>query len=132
MLYRFEILKWRAMSIRLREDSCMPPSDVTDQMKVDSDELMRTIKILGNSINIRIVRFLGLHESAFFGDIVQGTGIKSPTVSQYLVDLESIGVVKVNAPPNQRKGRSVNYSVDIKRIQEIVAQHLEYMLVPVF
>jgi len=92
------------------------------------DDVLSAMQVLGNTVNIRIVQFLAKRENAHLGEIIEGTGLKRPTLGIHLRQLEEIRVIKADLPPELRHGRSISYSIDKERIQSLADQHLEFML----
>ena len=53
-------------------------------------------------------------------EIVKGTEMANPTLGTHLVELERIGVISGDLSPDMRRGRTVRYGVEVKKISELM------------
>lgn len=54
------------------------------------------------------------------GGIRQGTGIAATSLGNVVRKLEADGLLQGDLPADQRRGRSVNYSVNTSRVDKII------------
>ncbi len=66
----------------------------------------------GSREDLAILAFLGSVETALSSEIAHATQMATMTVHRQLVDLEDVGLARVDTPPGARRGRSVRYSLD--------------------
>ncbi|WP_277212358.1 ArsR/SmtB family transcription factor [Isoptericola croceus] len=90
------------------------------------DEVELAVAVFGNQVKHEIVRYLSSRDPAFFGDVAAGTELSRSTLSPHLAELEDLGVVVVDVPRGQRRGRSVRYSVDRERVGQLLQAWLTY------
>jgi len=67
-----------------------------------------------------VVRHLSTHPGDYFGAIHKATGISVGSLGKHLRDLEAAGIIVGDLPLEQRKGRTVRYHVDDKRLRTLV------------
>ena len=85
------------------------------------------ITVFGNRARMSIIGFLLQSGPSMRVDIAKGTEIAIPTLGHHLADLERIGVLDVDLPPERRRGRSVHYSANRGRLDELKTAHEAYL-----
>ncbi|UAJ81759.1 helix-turn-helix transcriptional regulator (plasmid) [Leifsonia sp. ZF2019] len=71
------------------------------------------IDTLGNLARNQILRHIAINPETYFGKIRQAApGINPNTLSRHLRHLENAGLVTVDLPPAERKGRSPRYTTN--------------------
>lgn len=75
----------------------------------------------GNRARITIIKYLQTNGPSLRVDIATETGLPNPTLGHHLAELESVGVVKGDLPSEMRRGRTMRYSVNPQRIEELLA-----------
>lgn len=92
-----------------------------------SDSLEAATQSFGMPTRNMVIRFLRSHPGSYRSDIVGGTGLKEPTLQNQLEALEKIGVVIADVPAGHRRGRSVRYSLNHERVDELWALLFQYI-----
>lgn len=85
------------------------------------------INVFGNRARFSVISFLLQSGPSLRVDIAKGTGLAVPTLGHHLSELERIGVLDVDLPPERRRGRSVRYSVNRPRVDELKSAHERYL-----
>lgn len=85
------------------------------------------IAIFGNRARLSIISYLLKSGPSMRVDIAKGTEIAIPTLGHHLTDLERIGVLDVDLPPERRRGRSVHYAANRERLDELKMAHEQYL-----
>ena len=83
--------------------------------------------IMGNRTKSLIVRHLWQHGASPGTGITKATGISGPTMSLAMQQLEQWGVVSGSIPPELRHGRSVVYTLDRARMQNLVKMWTDFV-----
>ena len=81
----------------------------------------------GNRARITIIKYLQTNGASLRVDIAQETGLPNPTLGHHLSELERVGVVKGDLPPEMRRGRTMRYSIDPQRVDELLAVPGDYI-----
>ena len=63
----------------------------------------------------------------FHSELSSATGIKPGTVSQALAELEALGIVHGDISVEERRGRSVRYSLDRKEYGDLYSSYAAYL-----
>lgn len=84
-------------------------------------ELETAIAVYGNRARLAILRYLATHGPALRVDIAEATGTATPTLAAHLTELEKAGVVSVDFPVEQRRGRSVRYSIEANALRHLLS-----------
>lgn len=71
----------------------------------------RAFHALSSRARVEVLRMLLSNPDQTRPQIVDGTGVGAPTVRLALEELERLGYLEVSAPPGERHGRRVTYSV---------------------
>jgi DNA-binding transcriptional ArsR family regulator len=106
----------------------MPPRDYWSGHDPIPEEVDLSVEVFGNRFNIDIVRFLAHVDRAQLSDLLEGTGIQRGTLSLHLKELEQVGVIVGDLAPDRRRGKSVNYSLDKARLEELFRAHMQFLL----
>lgn len=61
------------------------------------------------------------------GEIVKMTELSGSGVAHILADLEDVGVVQGDLPPELRTGQSVGYTLDRERLDAIIEQRVAFI-----
>lgn len=85
-------------------------------------------EIVRNSVRLQIAAHLIEHPDSQIGEIVAAIGGQRHTVRLHLVDLERVGVVTISHQTGDRSGRRVNYSLDVKRWNQLYDQIRAYVI----
>jgi len=83
-------------------------------------ELETAVGVFGSREDLAILAFLGSVETALSPEIAEVTQMATMTVHRRLVDLEDLGLARVDAPQGARRGRSVRYSLDRVRTAAMI------------
>lgn len=62
------------------------------------------------------------------GGIRKGTGIAATSLGNVVRKLESAGLLHGDLPPEQRRGRSVNYALNTTRITKIITDAHKHLM----
>lgn len=83
------------------------------------------ISVFGNRARMTIIKYLQQNGPSLRLHIAEGTDMANPTLGHHLVELERIGVISGDLPMEERRGRTVRYNVEVKKIAELMqaAQH---------
>lgn len=83
------------------------------------------ISVFGNRARMAIIKYLQQNGSSLRAHIAEGTDLANPTLGHHLVELERIGAITGDLPMDERRGRTVRYDVNVKKIAELMqaAQH---------
>lgn len=84
-----------------------------------SESLEAASQSFGMPARNRVIRFLRTNPGSYRSDIVEGTGLKEPTLQNQLEALEKAGIVDADVPHGKRRGRSVRYSLNKQRTDEL-------------
>lgn len=98
----------RPMARRTRPQPRLPP------------ELETAVGALGSREDLAILAFLGSVEAALSPEIAEVTQMAKMTVHRHLVDLEDLGLIRVDTPQGARRGRTVRYSLDRVRTAAMI------------
>lgn len=94
----------------------------------DQPEIMDAyISAFGNRARITIIKYLQTNGPSLRIDIAKETDLPNPTLGHHLSELERVGVVKGDLPPEMRRGRTMRYSLDPQRIAELLAVPGDYI-----
>lgn len=71
-----------------------------------------------------LINYLAHHPGSYYGDIRQSTELAVSSLTRELRLLESIGVVRtdVNQPLGSRRGRAPRYTLDVERVESLLAE----------
>ena len=78
------------------------------------------ISVFGNRARMTIIKFLQENGPSLRNEICTGTDMANPTLGTHLVELERIGVISGDLPQEMRRGRTVRYGVEVKKISELM------------
>lgn len=95
-----------------------------------SDELEVAVSTFGNHARNEIIRYLLEHGPSARGDIVANVGAGEASVAKHLLLLEDAGAITADVEPGRRHGRAPRYSVNTKRVKELLEAHLRYLTDP--
>lgn len=84
------------------------------------DELDALGQIARSVDRMAVVRHLRKQPGDYFGAIQRSTKIATGSLGKHLRDLEAAGIIVGDLPLEQRKGRTVRYRVDDKRLRAII------------
>lgn len=84
------------------------------------ERLESFIHVFGNRARMSIIRFLLDNGPALRVDIAEATRLSTPTLAGHLTELERVGVVHVDLPPEQRRGRSLRYEADGEALRTLL------------
>lgn len=93
-----------------------------------SEEIDVAVNVLGNRINVAIVRFLAGRRSANMGTLQKALDINRVSLGAHLNEMEQYGVIVCDLPPEERRGRSVNYSLNANRFEALAVALTDYAL----
>ncbi len=86
------------------------------------------VEVLGSSARLELLRFIAEHPDSHYGRIQEGVpGIGQTALARHLRALEQAGVLHVDIPPEERKGRSPRYRVLPTRLDELTAAWVTYV-----
>ncbi|QZQ53763.1 ArsR family transcriptional regulator (plasmid) [Curtobacterium sp. TC1] len=93
------------------------PQDPLDPTEPDLDVASA---IMGNRTKALVVRYLWLNGSTTASELVRELGILQGTISASMQQLEQWAVVSTDVPADRRHGRSVTYTLDRERLQQLI------------
>lgn len=85
-------------------------------------ELYALSQIARSCDRTKIVRYLRENKGIYFSAIVAGTSINPTSLGKHLSELERQGILVADIAPEERRGRSVRWSVDVARLRRILAR----------
>lgn len=86
------------------------------------------IEVLGSSARLELLRFIAKNPGSHFGRISDGVpGLGQTSLGRHLRALEDAGVVNVDLPPEERRGRSPRYTIESGRLDELTAAWISYV-----
>lgn len=86
------------------------------------------IEVLGSSARLELLRFIAENPGAHYGRITEGVpGLGQTSRGRHLRALEDAGVVSVDLPPEERRGRSPRYTIEAARLDELTAAWISYV-----
>lgn len=83
-------------------------------------DLDAAVAVYGNRARLAILRYLATHGPALRVDIADATGTATPTLAAHLAELEKAGVVSVDLPAEQRRGRSARYAIEADTLRHLL------------
>jgi len=118
---------WRAHRIEIRHNGFVPnnftPSDPTRTRDVDL-----AVELMGSPARSQILRFIAANPGTYFGGIREAvTDMTANTLVRHLKAMEDAGVIALDIPREERKGRSPRYEVVPSRVKELTDQWLSYL-----
>lgn len=90
-------------------------------------EIDRFISVFGNRARLSIIRYLQAHGPALRIDIAEALNIAKPTLGHHLAELEELGALTVDLPPERRRGRTVRYSINNSVVDELLQAPQHYI-----
>lgn len=91
------------------------------------EELEAFIAVFGNRARLSVIRFLQENGPSLRADIAEATGLANPTLGHHLSELERIGAVTADLPPDRRRGRSVRYAADKRALRQLITISQDYI-----
>lgn len=95
--------------------------------KLWPDELAYAMKVFASPVRVGVLATLDQQGPLLRIDLMNELQMDNMTVGRALTDLEALGIVKGDLPPERRRGRSVKYSVDPELYAECVKAWLTYV-----
>lgn len=92
-----------------------------------SPEIDRFISVFGNRARLSIIRFLQANGPSLRIDISEALDMAKPTLGHHLAELEELGVLNADLPPERRRGRTVRYSVNQGAVDELLQAPQNYI-----
>jgi DNA-binding transcriptional ArsR family regulator len=93
-----------------------------------SEEVEQAVKVFGNRTSLGIIRHLSSVDRANYGALCKALLVSEAAISTHLRALEAAAVIVGDLPAGERKGRSVNYSLDSERVRVLNDALLRYAL----
>lgn len=90
-------------------------------------ELEAFVAVFGNRARLSIVRYLEENGASLRVDIAEATQLANPTLGHHLAELERIGAINADLPPERRRGRTVRYSISGQRLRELMSAPEAYI-----
>lgn len=84
--------------------------------------------IVGNRTKADIVKYLWLHGPTGPSELMRELGMLQGTVSAALRQLEQWAVVASDIPVEQRRGRTVTYTLNRERLQQLIDLSRDYII----
>lgn len=91
------------------------------------EEVTAVIDTIGNRARGALLHTLAQHGALSAQDIAQRVGTAHSSVHRHLLELEEQGLVHADTASGQRHGRTVTWSVDVDRVNELVDVWRDYL-----
>ena len=91
------------------------------------EEVTAVIYTIGNRARGALLHTLAQHGSLSAQDIAQRVGAAHSSVHRHLLELEAQGLVHADTASGQRHGRTVAWSVDVERVNQLVDVWRDYL-----
>lgn len=92
-----------------------------------SSEVQSAIAILGNETSVELLKYLRGRTHANQSAILRETGINRSTLAVQLNKLEASGCITGDVPQGQRVGKTVNYSINAERVDQLFLVWRDYV-----
>lgn len=89
-------------------------------------EVVTAIETIGNRARTQILRLLAAHGPLTAAELAAQLGATKPSVHSHLAALEAAGLVAGDLEVSQRPGRTVRWTVDRDRVQQLADTWARY------